>query len=138
MADLASSAAAKWDHAANGDLTPDMVTVKSHKRVAWVCEVADDHRWCAPVSRMSRSLASGCPFCAGKQASSTNNLRDHGRSVLLAEWDYLENKPLRPEHRSAAVLRRWRRASVVSARNVGRSSERSGARATNSEKSADG
>ena len=46
LADLAPSAAAKWDQTANGDLTPDMVTVKSHKRVDWVCEVADDHRWC--------------------------------------------------------------------------------------------
>ena len=66
LADLAPSTAAKWDQAANGDLTPDMVTVKSHKRVDWVCEVADDHRWCPhgspPPSPQRKGNSGVCPL----------------------------------------------------------------------------
>jgi len=96
LLDVAPQAAAKWDHERNGSLTPDMVKPKSHQTVHWRCEMADDHRWSAPVSQMSEPLASGCPFCAGKRASSTNNLRDHGPAHLVDEWDAVANADLAP------------------------------------------
>jgi hypothetical protein len=96
LLDVAPEAAAKWDYERNGNLTPDMVKAKSHQTVHWRCETADDHRWSAPVSRMSEPLSSGCPYCAGKRASSTNNLRDHGPAHLIDEWDAAANADLAP------------------------------------------
>jgi hypothetical protein len=119
---------AEWDDAANGGLGPRDVTRRSHQKVWWRCDIADDHRWMAVVG--SRAKGHGCPFCRGLKGSSTNNLRDHGPSEVVAQWDAKGNAPLRPEDLplksekrvwwkcDVADDHRWR--AIVSSRVAGR------------------
>lgn len=58
--------AAEWDYEKNGDLTPDKVALKTHKKVWW--KGACGHSWCAAVSE--RSSGCGCTICAKEQTSS--------------------------------------------------------------------
>ena len=51
--------AAQWHPIKNGDLKPENVTLKTHRKVWWLC--SKGHEWEAPV--YSRSSGNGCPFC---------------------------------------------------------------------------
>lgn len=54
----------QWYYTLNGNLTPEMVTPGSHKRVWWCC--GEGHVWKAVIySRTGRDKC-GCPICAGK------------------------------------------------------------------------
>ncbi|GAA1479012.1 hypothetical protein GCM10009623_34580 [Nocardioides aestuarii] len=67
---------ALWDAAANAPVDPDQVGSRSSRPRWWRCPVADDHRWTASPSSITRSLANGftgCPCCAGRQLSITNS-----------------------------------------------------------------
>ena len=100
LLDLYPGVALIWDFQANGDLTPSMVKSSAHQKVHWACKEAEDHRWEAPVLRITASSKtgnSGCPFCAGKRASSTNNLVNDFPS-LADEWDYESNGDLIPKN----------------------------------------
>ena len=60
--DLAScnqSLAKQWHPTLNGDLTPELVTCHSGKRVWWLCEKG--HMWSAVIA--SRSNRQECPYC---------------------------------------------------------------------------
>lgn len=64
LATLEPETAAEWHPTLNGALTPEMVTVGSHKKVWWEC--AAGHAWTAVVySRVGRQKT-GCPICAGR------------------------------------------------------------------------
>ena len=56
--------AAEWDPGLNGNLTPQMVTVGSHKKVWWRC--AQGHVWKAVMYSRTGPKRCGCPVCAGK------------------------------------------------------------------------
>lgn len=66
LATLEPKIAAEWHPTLNGDLTPEQVTVGSHKRVWWQC--SSGHVWEAVIySRAGQSSRkSGCPICAGR------------------------------------------------------------------------
>jgi len=55
--------AAQWHPELNGSLTPEMVTISSHKRVWWVCP--DNHVWQAIIYSRTCARQHGCPVCAG-------------------------------------------------------------------------
>ena len=55
--------AKEWAQDLNGNLTPDMVTTGSHKKVWWRCP--DGHVWKAVVFSRTGKRRSGCPICAG-------------------------------------------------------------------------
>lgn len=55
--------AQQWDAELNGNLTPEMVTLGSHKRVWWRCNKG--HVWKAVVYSRTGSDKCGCPVCAG-------------------------------------------------------------------------
>ena len=64
--DLASKApavAAQWHPALNGGLTPEMVTVSSHRRVWWQCP--QGHVLKALVYSRTGEQKCGCPVCGG-------------------------------------------------------------------------
>ena len=63
LATLHPDIAAQWDDALNGALTPEMVTVGSHKRVWWRC--SEGHTWKAAVYSRTGRQKCGCPVCAG-------------------------------------------------------------------------
>lgn len=56
--------AEEWDAARNGKLTPEMVTLGSHKKVWWRC--GDGHVWKAAIFSRTGRQKCGCPICAGK------------------------------------------------------------------------
>ena len=56
--------AAQWHPTLNGNLTPEMVTVGSCRRVWWLC--SDGHVWKAIIYSRTGKQKCGCPVCAGK------------------------------------------------------------------------
>lgn len=64
LATLEPSIAAEWHAELNGNLTADMVTVGSHKKIWWEC--ADGHVWKAVVHSRTGKNRCGCPICSGK------------------------------------------------------------------------
>ena len=77
-----------WDFEKN-DLSPAEIAPRTHKKVWWKCDVAEDHRWQAAVSNMTRPT-SKCPFCVGKRASKTNSLK-HNAPKLEESFDAEKN-----------------------------------------------
>ena len=55
--------AAQWAQDLNGQLTPEMVTKGTSRRVWWRC--SDGHVWQTKVSLRTGSQRTGCPICAG-------------------------------------------------------------------------
>jgi len=49
----------EWDYEKNKDVSPELVTRNSHKKVYWKCPA--NHTWAAVIS--SRSQGRGCPYC---------------------------------------------------------------------------
>lgn len=91
---LMPEAASLWDYEKNGDLTPSMVTMYSHKQVWWRCEKG--HSWKSYIS--NRTLhGRGCPYCAGQRAIAGENDLRTLNPKLASEWDYSRNGSLRPE-----------------------------------------
>ena len=48
----------------NAPLTPEMVTLWSHRKVWWECSLG--HVWKAVVYSRTRAEKCGCPVCAGQ------------------------------------------------------------------------
>ena len=91
--------AVQWDYEKNGDLTPSEVAAGSNRKRWWRCAKGPDHRWKTTVS--SRAYGgSGCPFCAGREASVTNSLAAKFPKVA-EEWDSEKNGGLTPSEVAA-------------------------------------
>lgn len=63
----------EWHPNKNGNLTPDDVTMRSSKKVWWLC--AKGHEWETNISH--RSNGSGCPYC--------HKVKKRNASALLLE-----------------------------------------------------
>lgn len=74
LATLFPEISAQLDVQACG-LTADQILAGSEQELPWRCEAGADHCWTAPVVKRT-SRGDGCPFCAGKRVSATNNLAD--------------------------------------------------------------
>ena len=64
LATVDPKTAEQWHPILNGNLTPEMVTAGSRKKVWWVC--SEGHVWKAAVYSRTGSRKSGCPVCAGR------------------------------------------------------------------------
>lgn len=64
LATLEPKVAAQWHPTLNGNLTPEMVTVGSARKVWWQC--AEGHVWKALIYSRTGAGKCGCPACAGK------------------------------------------------------------------------
>jgi len=107
--------AAQWDTTANGALT-DAVTSGSARRVGWCC--SRGHRWTARV--YSRTRGTGCPSCAGRRATSVDNLSAR-YPQLMGEWARDLNRNLDPASIRPKSSRRvwWRCTRDPSSRVAG-------------------
>ena len=56
--------AKQWHPILNGDLTPQMVTRGSNKKVWWQCR--EGHVWQSEISSRAGKQRHGCPVCAGR------------------------------------------------------------------------
>ena len=91
--------AKRWHPELNNELTAKDVTQSSNRKVFWQCAKFREHHWQATVTNMvylASKGKSGCPFCAGKRADSTNSL--HTACPKAAKlWHYKLNAPLTPD-----------------------------------------
>jgi len=78
--------AREWHPEKNRGLTPEDVSVWSHKIVWWKC--GKGHVWRAIIA--NRSKGKGCPYCAGKAACEENCLQTVN-PVLGKEWHPMRN-----------------------------------------------
>jgi positive regulator of sigma E activity len=92
---LAPEVAARWHKKKNGKLTPSDVTLKSNKKVWWICPDFPSHEWTAQVFEVQRSSSSGCPFCAGQKVCDTNSLTSMF-SKIAKQWHPSKNGKLNP------------------------------------------
>lgn len=65
LATLQPTLAAQWHPTKNGDLTPQMVGIGTHKRAWWICDKG--HEWEALVFIRAGKWQSGCPICSGRK-----------------------------------------------------------------------
>jgi DNA-directed RNA polymerase subunit RPC12/RpoP len=85
LAALRPDLAAEWDYEKNGNLTPDHVSVHSHKKVWWKCRKCGQS-WQATIN--NRTYGFGCPYCASKLPVMGKTNLAALRPNLAAEWDY--------------------------------------------------
>ena len=71
--------AAQWHPTKNGTLTPQMVTIGSHKKVWWQCP--EGHVWKAVVHSRAGKRKCNCPVCAGKVKAD----REERYAAILAD-----------------------------------------------------
>lgn len=87
--------AAEFHPTLNGDKTPESITWRGGHRLWWKCPKGDDHVFVATLTdRVNRGV--GCPFCAGKRASTASNMATEAPE-LLSRWHPTKNGSLRPE-----------------------------------------
>ena len=84
----------QWHPTKNGELRPEGVAARSHKKVWWVCEKG--HEW--DVGLVTRTLnKTGCPYCAGMRVMpGENDLRTLSPEVA-DQWHPTKNGALTPE-----------------------------------------
>ena len=64
----------QWHPTKNGDLTPNMFSFSSHKKVWWKC--SEDHEWEARIRNRTMN-GSGCPFCIKKYITANADKRKY-------------------------------------------------------------
>jgi hypothetical protein len=93
---------AEWHPERNGSLTPETVSAGSGRLIWWRCAGGADHVWRAKPN--NRTNGSGCPFCANKRVSSTNNLAACFPRIA-SEWHPEKNGRTTPRDVVAASSR---------------------------------
>ena len=84
--------ATEWHPTKNGDLTPDMFSDGSNRKVWWSC--SNGHEWQASISNRSRGR--GCPYCSNRKVcSGFNDLQTRFPNVAQ-EWAYDKNGGITP------------------------------------------
>jgi hypothetical protein len=94
---------AQWHPTRNGELRPDDLSYGSARSVWWSCARGRDHEWRASPNNRT-SGRSGCPFCAGRAASVTNNLATLYPDVAK-QWHPTKNGERTPEGTVAGSAR---------------------------------
>lgn len=87
----------EWDYELNGELTPDLVTASTNRKVWWKCKKCHQS-WEATVAH--RNIGRGCPVCAGQRLVAGVNDLATVNPRLASEWDYERNE-LTPQQVSA-------------------------------------
>lgn len=84
--------AKQWHPTKNGELTPDMVSRGSNKKVWWQCE--NGHEWEAVI--LSRTRGNGCPYCSGRYVTKGVNDLATLCPDIAKEWHPTKNGDLTP------------------------------------------
>lgn len=83
-----------WDFEENekNHISPENITAKSKKKVAWKCHV------CGGTWIVSMKERRGCPFCNHYRVLPGFNDLATTDPELALQWDYTQNRDLRPEN----------------------------------------
>lgn len=85
--------AKEWDYEKNGNLTPDMVTPRSNKRVFWICPTCH-HSYQSNINNRTAphvlaNKTKKCPICLGRIIiPGFNSLKALYPKIIEEEWDY--------------------------------------------------
>ena len=85
--------AKQWHPTLNENLTTDMVTAGSNRRVWWTCD--EGHEWVAAI--LNRAHGSGCPFCSGQKILEGFNDLATTHPDIAKEWHPTKNGDLTPK-----------------------------------------
>lgn len=96
---------AKQWHSEKNSRKVEEIVAGSNKCYWWRCPAASDHVWRASPGRRTRT-GTGCPFCVGRKASSTNSLAALYPDIA-AQWDEEKNGPTTPSQVTARSGRRF-------------------------------
>ena len=93
LSNLFPNIAKEWHPEKNGNVTAEMVSPMSNKKVWWLGECG--HEWLMPIDVRTHQNC-GCPICSGKRTLSGYNdlvtwCKNNGMEYLLDEWDYEKN-----------------------------------------------
>lgn len=92
----------EWDYSLN-EISPQDVSVRSHRRIWWKCEICN-HSWGTTVyHRTVRN--SGCPACANKTTTFDNCLAT-SHPDILTKWNYEKNTDITPQDVTAGSSRK--------------------------------
>jgi len=81
----------QWHHVKNGNLSPDLVSAFTHKKVWWQCDKG--HEWEASVNK--RANGRNCPYCAGQRVCDDNSLQMLNPEISK-QWHSTKNQGLTP------------------------------------------
>jgi hypothetical protein len=102
---------AQWHPTKNGNLTPDMVSAGSEKKIWWLCPVSADHEWEASV--YNRKNGSGCACCRGLKVVYSNCLATLYPEIA-AEWHPTKNGDLKPNMVTVGTQKKvWWKCSIA-------------------------
>ncbi|MFH6770042.1 zinc-ribbon domain-containing protein [Gaetbulibacter aquiaggeris] len=93
LAEVNPELALEWHPTKNGNLTPFEVSLGTHKKVWWKCDMGNDHEWESSVK--NRSRLKGCPVCIGRKVVLSNCLATL-KPELAKEWHPTKNGDLTP------------------------------------------
>ncbi|UCV02711.1 zinc-ribbon domain-containing protein [Dechloromonas denitrificans] len=101
--------ARQWHPKMNGDLGPGEVTPRSTKKVWWFCPEDPSHVY--EASPYNRSRIQGCPYCAKRRPSPTDNFAVVYPN-LAGEFNLTSNNGHRPEdYRPSSGAKIWWRCN---------------------------
>lgn len=92
LAEVHPKLAKEWHPSKNGDLSPNLFTPGSGRKVWWMCQKG--HEWQASI--LSRSQGNGCPYCSNRFVNSENCLSNINPN-LAKQWHPTKNSPLTPK-----------------------------------------
>ncbi|WP_235679992.1 zinc-ribbon domain-containing protein [Mycobacteroides abscessus] len=92
LADVNPKVAAEWHPILNGELRPTQVRPNSNRKLWWQCPKCG-HTW--RTTAATRNYGRGCPACAGRAVTASNNLAVLFPEVA-AQWHPTLNNDLRP------------------------------------------
>lgn len=94
----------EWDYSKNFSLDPHKLFPNADVQVGWVCN--SGHKWATSLASRVRK-DTGCPFCAGRQASP--GINDVFSSDFGASWDFEANGEIDPSwiHRGSRMSYFW-------------------------------
>ena len=109
---LAPDICEEWNYEKNNGLLPEQFTLKSDKKVWWVCNKYS-HEWQARIA--NRTKGSGCPMCDRMKIGfrtiqrqiKKNGTLESTRPDLLDEWDYDKNNVKSSELTVGSNQRVW-------------------------------
>lgn len=87
----------EWDFSKNGQILPEYISIKSRRKVWWICPTCSYSYKQSAYNRIE--LKRGCPICSNKRDilhSGVNDLQTI-RPDLVEEWDFDLNSPLQPK-----------------------------------------
>ena len=97
-----------WDFKKNGNISPETISLFSHKEVYWKCKDCGNE-WKDKVSVMSKKKKPYCEYCSNRKLLTGFNDLETLNPELAKEWDYCKNtkKPSEVKYNDSIEKYMW-------------------------------